>query len=90
MPTYDYICKKCQHTFEAFQRITDSPITDCPKCGLKNSVKRLIGGGSGIIFKGSGFYANDYKKSNPPEKKPIEKSPCRACPSKGCGVKKDS
>ena len=73
MPTYDYICKKCKHTFEVFQRISDSSVTDCPKCGVKNSVKRLIGGGAGIIFKGSGFYATDYKKSSSPEKKTTEK-----------------
>ncbi len=62
MPTYDYECIHCGHTFEAFQKITDGPIKVCPECG--KSVKRLIGGGLGIIFKGSGFYTTDYKRSS--------------------------
>ncbi len=60
MPTYDYECTKCGHTFEAFHGINDKSLEKCPKCGKK--VKRLIGSGSGIIFKGSGFYATDYRK----------------------------
>ncbi|MBN1413422.1 MAG: zinc ribbon domain-containing protein [Spirochaetales bacterium] len=62
MPTYDYECKSCKEKFELFQKISDDPITHCPKCNGK--VKRLIGGGLGIIFKGSGFYSTDNKKSN--------------------------
>ena len=62
MPTYDYQCTKCGHTFEAFQSMTEEPLKKCPECNGK--VKRLIGGGSGLIFKGSGFYITDYKKSN--------------------------
>ena len=61
MPHYDYQCKKCGHRFEAFQSITDKPLSRCPEC--KGSLKRLIGPGAGIIFKGNGFYATDYKKS---------------------------
>ncbi len=59
MPTYEYECKKCGFSFERFQGITEAPIKSCPKC--KGRVKRLIGSGAGIIFKGSGFYATDYR-----------------------------
>jgi putative FmdB family regulatory protein len=60
MPTYDYECTACGNAFEVFQKITDKALEKCPKCGKK--LRRLIGGGSGIIFKGSGFYATDYRK----------------------------
>ena len=61
MPTYEYRCRTCGHQFEAFQRISEAPLTKCPECGKK--VERLISAGLGIIFKGSGFYSTDYKKS---------------------------
>jgi len=61
MPTYDYACSRCGHTFEQFQSITSAPLKKCPKCG-KSALKRLVGGGAGLIFKGSGFYLTDYKK----------------------------
>lgn len=67
MPTYEYECTACKHTFEEFQKITDKPLTECPRCGGK--VRRLISGGAGLIFKGSGFYVTDYKRSNLPQKK---------------------
>jgi|UniRef100_A0A7C6EBU3 putative FmdB family regulatory protein len=60
MPTYEYQCDKCNYRFELFQKITDSPVKTCPVCNGK--VRRLISGGSGLIFKGSGFYITDYKK----------------------------
>ena len=60
MPTYDYVCQNCDHAFELFQSITAPSIRKCPKCG-KLKVKRLIGTGAGIIFKGSGFYQTDYR-----------------------------
>ena len=60
MPTYDYECKACGHAFEKFQSITAPSIRKCPECG-KLKVKRLIGTGAGIIFKGSGFYQTDYR-----------------------------
>ena len=63
MPTYDYICENCGHEFEQFQPITTRPLRKCPKCG-KRELKRLIGAGSGIIFKGSGFYETDYRSEN--------------------------
>lgn len=62
MPTYEYKCDKCGYVFEEFQSIKDEPLTECPQCGGK--VQRLIGPGAGLIFKGSGFYLTDYKKSN--------------------------
>jgi len=62
MPTYEYECKSCSHKFEVFQSINDPPIKDCPKCG--NEVRRLIFGGTGVIFKGSGFYVTDKNKNS--------------------------
>ena len=59
MPTYDYKCLACDTQFEKFQGITAPPIEECPECGGK--VKRLIGAGAGLIFKGSGFYITDYR-----------------------------
>ena len=63
MPTYDYECKNCQHTWEAFQSIKADPIKKCPECG-KNQARRVIGPGAGIIFKGSGFYITDYRSDS--------------------------
>lgn len=60
MPTYDYECTECGYTFEYFQSMSDEPLKVCPKC--KGKVRRLIGGGLGVIFKGSGFYVTDNKK----------------------------
>lgn len=61
MPTYQYRCSKCGHEFEEFQSMTDEPITVCPKC--HGRTRRLITGGSGLLFKGSGFYITDYRSS---------------------------
>ena len=61
MPTYEYACGRCGHTFEEFQSITSKPLRKCPKCG-RSALKRLVGGGAGLIFRGSGFYLTDYKK----------------------------
>ncbi|MFH1477555.1 MAG: FmdB family zinc ribbon protein [Verrucomicrobiota bacterium] len=63
MPTYEYECRNCHHKFELYQSITAKPITRCPKC-KKNKVRRLIGRGAGIIFKGSGFYQTDYRSDH--------------------------
>ncbi len=68
MPTYEYECSDCGYRFEEFQSMTAEPLKKCPKCG-KNSLRRLIGLGMGIIFKGSGFYETDYKRKSSPEKK---------------------
>lgn len=59
MPTYTYQCEQCKYQFEEFQKMSDAPLTTCPTCNGK--VHRLITGGSGLIFKGSGFYITDYK-----------------------------
>ena len=64
MPTYEYQCDNCNYTFELLQSIKTSPKKKCPKC-KKMKLKRLIGAGSGIIFKGTGFYETDYKKKKP-------------------------
>ncbi len=61
MPTYEYACSKCGHHFEKFQSMRDEPLRKCPKCS-KAALKRLVGGGAGLIFKGSGFYITDYRK----------------------------
>jgi putative FmdB family regulatory protein len=67
MPTYEYVCPKCHHAFEAFQSMNDALLTTCPQC-RKRGLKRLIGGGAGLIFKGTGFYITDYKNKKAPEK----------------------
>ena len=63
MPTYDYKCKTCDKVFEHFQAMKDEPLKEC-LCGDKGEVSRMISGGTGIIFEGSGFYVTDYKKSS--------------------------
>lgn len=63
MPTYDYRCKTCEHTWEEFQSITAKATKKCPECG-KRQAERVIGPGAGIIFKGSGFYQTDYRSSS--------------------------
>ena len=76
MPTYEYQCEECGHKFEAMQKFSDKPIRTCPKCN-KRKVKRLISNGTGIIFKGSGFYETDYKRKRPT-------NACGECPAGGC------
>ena len=66
MPTYEYECDNCQHAFEEFQSMSDKALRKCPKCG-KLKLRRLIGAGAGIIFKGTGFYETDYKRKNQPK-----------------------
>ncbi|MBX3465837.1 MAG: hypothetical protein KF878_02935 [Planctomycetes bacterium] len=70
MPTYDYLCQDCSHAFEHFQSMSSDPLTTCPQC--QGSLKRLIGTGGALIFKGSGFYCTDYKKPSPDAK--VEKA----------------
>ncbi len=62
MPTYEYECQRCSHTFERFQSMTDEPLKRCPKC--KGKIRRMIGTGAGLLFKGSGFYITDYRNEN--------------------------
>lgn len=91
MPTYEYECEACKHSFEQFQSITARPVRTCPKCG-RAKVRRLLGIGAGVIFKGSGFYATDYRgdsyKKAAKKDKPAEtctksdSSPaCASCPN---------
>ena len=73
MPTYEYTCESCGYEFEQFQSMTAKPVRKCPKCG-KASVRRLIGVGGGVIFKGSGFYATDYRSESYKKAAESEKS----------------
>ena len=63
MPTYDYVCDACEHKFEHFQSIKDDPLKKCPEC-KKPKLRRLIGAGAAIVFKGSGFYQTDYRSES--------------------------
>jgi len=73
MPTYEYLCQACGYRFDKFQNIKDEPIKKCPKCN-EEQVSRLLTGGSGLIFKGSGFYITDYKNNSNKEKTPKPES----------------
>ena len=66
MPTYNYKCNECENKFAVFQKMSDDPVKDCPQC--EGEVRRIISGGSGMIFKGSGFYLTDYGKSGTSKK----------------------
>ncbi|GIW76834.1 MAG: hypothetical protein KatS3mg104_1897 [Phycisphaerae bacterium] len=63
MPTYEYVCESCEHEFEQFQSITAEPIKSCPEC-RKKTVRRKIGTGAGILFRGGGFYETDYRSKS--------------------------
>ena len=67
MPTYDYACDGCQHTFEQWQSFKDDVLTQCPAC-KKKKLRRLIGTGAAIVFKGSGFYDTDYRQKDEAKK----------------------
>ena len=73
MPTYDYICENCGYEFEQFQAIKARHIRKCPRCD-KRKLRRLIGSGSGVIFKGSGFYQTDYRSESYTKAQKSEKS----------------
>lgn len=62
MPTYEYECSACGHRFTRFQKMTEDPVESCPECTGK--VRRLISGGAGVLFKGTGFHATDYKNGS--------------------------
>lgn len=83
MPTYEYICTRCGRELEIFQSMKDAPLKRCPSC-KKLGLKRKIGGGAGLIFKGSGFYITDYKnKSGGPKEKTGEAKGSEAKSSEG-------
>lgn len=73
MPTYEYACERCGHEFEEFQSITAKPLKKCPQCGALR-LRRLIGTGGGVIFKGSGFYQTDYRSESYKKAAEAEKS----------------
>lgn len=85
MPTYEYVCPKCQHAFEAFQSMSDAPLATCPKC-KKRGLKRLIGGGAGLIFKGTGFYITDYKNKPSPGKSETPAAAAKPAPAKAAAA----
>jgi len=80
MPTYDYQCDACQHQFEEFQSIKAEPLKKCPECG-KKKLRRLIGPGAAIVFKGSGFYETDYRSESYKKGAAAEKSSATAAKS---------
>ncbi|MFH0937665.1 MAG: zinc ribbon domain-containing protein [Planctomycetota bacterium] len=83
MPTYDYACNACGHSFDRFESIVATPNKSCPKCSRKTA-KRRISAGGGLIFKGSGFYITDYKKKSAPQSDACptatDSKTCNACP----------
>ncbi len=92
MPTYGYECNNCGFEFDKFQSMSAPVLKKCPKC-RKLKLKRLIGAGAGVIFKGSGFYATDYRKPDYSKKKGLkepEKNPCSSCKASAseCPAKK--
>ncbi len=90
MPTYEYECDKCGHRFDVFQSMTEPPRKRCPKC--RGKVRRLVSGGAGIVFKGTGFYATDYRSNSYKEQKRKEsgESAKPKSESKDTGKKKES
>ena len=89
MPTYQYICDNCKYEFEKYQSIKADPLKKCPKCH-KDALKKVISGGVGIIFKGSGFYITDYKKQSRSEKKETFSTGSVTSEKKESTVKKES
>ncbi|MBD3264749.1 MAG: zinc ribbon domain-containing protein [Candidatus Omnitrophica bacterium] len=85
MPNYDYKCLECGDVFEVFQMISEEPLKKCPACGGR--VKRMIGPGAGLIFKGSGFFATDYKRKLSSKKKEEAKPTCSGCNNSDCSLK---
>ena len=62
MPTYEYVCTQCRAEFEKFQRMSEEPVAECPRCGSRS--ERRLSGGAGLLFKGSGFYITDYRSDS--------------------------
>ncbi|NWK56778.1 zinc ribbon domain-containing protein [Verrucomicrobiaceae bacterium N1E253] len=88
MPNYDYRCETCDHVFEVFQKMSDPKLEDCPQKSCDGKVKRLLGSGAGLIFKGSGFYQTDYRSDSYKKGAQGDKAPTKkgghTCGS-GCG-----
>lgn len=80
MPTYDYACEACGHAEEIFQKMSDKPVATCTKCRSRK-FRRLIGTGSGVLFRGSGFYGTDYRSSSYAEQKKKDSEACTGNPS---------
>ena len=80
MPTYEYECSACGHEFEELQSMQEPKLLKCPKC-KKNKLQRLIGTGSGVIFKGTGFYETDYKRKSGSEASSCPAAKSGACPN---------
>ena len=89
MPTYDYVCGACEHAFEHFQSMTSRRLRKCPSCG-KPKLDRLVGSGAGVIFKGSGFYETDYKRSGPKPSSEKSAPSGDGSSSEASGAKSDS
>ena len=85
MPTYEYRCRFCHQISDAFQKMTDAPLTTCPHCG-KEGLERIVSGGAGVIYKGEGWYVTDYSKKSSGGKEPSKdapkESPAKDIPSK--------
>lgn len=84
MPNYDYLCEECSYRYEKFQQMSDTPESICPRCG--GHVRRLIGTGAGLMFKGSGFYETDYKKKS--SSCPVDSGKSSGC-CEGCHKKSE-
>jgi len=85
MPTYEYICDHCEHRFELFQQMTDPVKRKCPECG-RLALRRLVGAGAGVIFRGNGFYQTDYRSDSYRKAAAAEKKSA----DKGSEKKKDA
>jgi putative FmdB family regulatory protein len=89
MPTYDYVCDGCGHAFELFQSMTDAVKKTCPECG-KKKLRRLIGAGGAIVFKGTGFYKTDYRSDSYKKGAEADKNSSGGSSGSGGGSKADS
>ena len=89
MPTYDYRCNACGHTFEEFQMMSDRVMRKCPECG-RLKLERLIGSGAGFVFKGSGYYVTDYRSKSYDDAKKADTAEKKSSESGGSSPKSDS
>lgn len=89
MPTYDYRCNACGHTFEEFQMMSDRVMRKCPECG-KLKLERLIGSGAGFVFKGSGYYVTDYRSKSYDDAKKADTAEKKSSESGGSSSKSSS